>query len=191
MTPARPLLLCLSIAAASIAQAPQRSIEIWSEHPIAIEIEWLTIDEAGKQIVTARRKTAVGPPVPLEFTHGSDRYVRFSYEGASPRTYSTAELMTAKKLRVPDVLPGGELLLLVPRMVVRPVQLLIEGPRVVTVPLERAVHASLGGMPAGEYRIVPVYDGDIKGAPRAATVRTAQSTLLLMPAEDVGAARIV
>src|SRR5687767_9829912 len=100
-------LLLLAAFLAGTGQSLQRSIEIWSEHPIAVEIEWLTIDEAGKRTVTASRKTAVGPPVPLEFTHGSDRYVRLSYQGASPRTFATADLISAKKLHVPDVLPGG------------------------------------------------------------------------------------
>ncbi|HEX6324245.1 MAG TPA: hypothetical protein VFZ36_11010, partial [Vicinamibacterales bacterium] len=66
------MILALLLSSVVNAAAPQelaRSIEIWSEHPIAVEIAWLTIDEDGRQTVTARRRTAVGPPVPLEFVH--------------------------------------------------------------------------------------------------------------------------
>jgi len=183
----------VALLASLLAAAEQglpRAIEIWSEHPIAVEIAWLTIDEAGVETVTAKRRTAVGPPVPLAFVHAPDRYVRFSYEGASPRTYSTSELLTAKRLHVPDVLPGGELLLHVPPMTVRPVQLLVTGPRVHAVTFDSAMHASLPGVPPGEYRITPVYEGGIKSAARDVTVRVAATTLAHFPPENVGAARI-
>ncbi|MEX2271872.1 MAG: DUF4198 domain-containing protein [Vicinamibacterales bacterium] len=181
----------LLLAAVLVSQPATQSIQIWSEHPIAVDIEWLTIDEAGKPTVTARRETAIGPPVPLEFTPGVDRYVRFSYRGASPRTYSTAELIKARKLHVPNVLPGGELLLIVPRMTVRPAQLVIEGPRGRTLPLDGATHISLSGMTAGEYHIVPVYNGGFKGAVKTVAVLAAETTLLYVAPEAVGAVRVI
>lgn len=180
-------------AAASVAgaQSPVHSVEIWSEDPIAIDIEWLTIDAAGNEAISATRKTAVAAPVPLEFSHAPDRYVRFSYQGASPRTYATSELVTARRLRVPDVLPGGELLLLFPRAPVRPAQYVIEGPRPTTVDVGNRVHASLPGMTAGDYKIIPVYEGGIRGEPQAATVAAARSTITAMPVEAVGAVRVL
>ena len=87
------MLLSWCLSAEPAGHEVAGSIEIWSEHPIAIEIAWLTIDRDGRETVTARRRTAVGPPVPLEFVHAGDRYVRFSYQGASPRTYSTSDLL--------------------------------------------------------------------------------------------------
>lgn len=184
-------MLFLILAAALAQDVPVRPVQIWSVDPIPVDIEWITIDTNGKQTVTSRRKTAVGPPVALDFTHGPDRFVRFSYAGAAPRTFSTAELIAAKKLHVPDVLPGGELLLFVPPMTVRPVQLLVAGPRAQSVNLTGVLHSSLSGVPAGEYRITPVYEGGLTGAMQTASVKTAATTLALMPAEDVGAARIV
>lgn len=181
----------LILAALLTQDLPVRSVQIWSVDPIPVDIEWISIDASGKQTVTSRRKTAVGPPVALDFTHGPDRFVRFSYAGAAPRTFSTAELIAAKKLHVPDVLPGGEMLLFVPPMNVRPVQLLVAGPRAQTVNLTSAPHSSLSGVPPGEYRITPVYEGGLKGAMQTATVKTAATTLALMPAEEVGAVRIV
>lgn len=187
------MILALLLSSVVNAAAPQelaRAIEIWSEHPIAVEIVWLTIDDAGTETVTARRRTAIGPPVPLEFVHAADRYVRFSYAGASPRTYSTGELLTARRLHVPDVLPGGELLLHLPPMTVRPVQLLVDGPRVHAVAFDSAMHASLAGVPPGEYRVTPVYEGGLKSAVRMVSVRAAETTLAHFPPENVGAARI-
>ena len=182
--------LIVATAIALTQQPISRAIEIWSVDPIAVDIEWITIDAEGKPTVTARRQTAVGPPAPLEFQHAHDRYVRFSYKGASPRTYSTAELLSSKKLHVPDVLPGGELLLFSPDMAVRPIALEVTGPRVHTVSIDRTRHASLAGLPAGEYKVEPVYEGGLKGQPKIAKVAVAQSTLLFMPPEDVGAVRI-
>ena len=187
------MILALLLLSAVTAAAPQelaRAIEIWSEHPIAVEITWLTIDDAGKETVTAKRRTAIGPPVPLEFVHAAGRYVRFSYAGASPRTYSTGELLTAKRLHVPDVLPGGELLLHLPPMTVRPVQLLVDGPRVHAVAFDGAMHASLAGVPPGEYRVTPAYEGGLRSAVKTVTVRVAETTLAHFPPENVGAARI-
>lgn len=183
-------LLSLALLALLVPRQVTRAIEIWSADPIAVEIQWITIDEAGVETITARRRTAVGPPVPLEFTHAAGRYVRFLYQGAAPRTFSTTELIAAKKLHVPDVLPGGELLLIVPEMAVRPVELRVEGPRVRTIRLD-GVHASLSGVPPGDYRVLSVYDGGIKGAAQTATVRAEATTIALFPAEDVGAVRIV
>ncbi|HUF25182.1 MAG TPA: hypothetical protein VMN81_13705 [Vicinamibacterales bacterium] len=183
-------LLLLSVVNAAAPQELARAIEIWSEHPIAVEIAWLTIDDEGRETVTAKRRTAIGPPVPLEFVHAAGRYVRFSYEGASPRTYSTGELLTARRLHVPDVLPGGELLLHVPHMTVRPVQLLVNGPRVHAVAFDSALHASLAGVPPGEYRVTPVYEGGLKSDVRTISVRAAETTLAHFPPENVGAARI-
>lgn len=133
----------------------------------------------------------MGPPVPLEFVHAGDRYVRFFYQGASPRTYSTSDLLKARRLHVPDVLPGGELLLHVPPMTVRPVQLLVGGPRARVIALDSAIHASLAGIPPGEYRVTPVYEGGLRGAVKTASVRTAETTLAYFFPEDVGAARIM
>ena len=181
------------VLAAVLAVSPQhvhRAIEIWSVDPIAIDIEWITIDASGKTAVTARRQTAVGPPAPLEFTHGHDRFVRFSYNGASPRTYSTAELLAAKKLHVPDVLPGGELLLLVSDMPVRPNVLLVHGSRTRTVPVEHVRHASLAGLPAGQYTIEPIYEGGLKGRTKTITIAATQTTTVAVLAEDLGAVRI-
>jgi hypothetical protein len=184
------LALIVAAVLALPSQPITRAIEIWSADPIAIDIEWLTIDAEGNATVTSRRQTAVGPPAPLEFVHGDDRYVRFSYKGASPRTYSTAELIAAKKLHVPDVLPGGELLLLSPEMMVRPVAFEITGARVQTVPIDRRRHASLSGLPAGDYKVEPLYEGGLKGQPKVITIAAAATTALLVPPEDVGAVRI-
>jgi len=175
---------------ASGPPAAQRSIEIWSVDPIAIDIEWLTIDEKGTATVTARRATVIGPAVPLEFAHGPDRYVRFSYQGASPRTYSTAELIAAKTLHVPDVLPGGELLIIVPQAPVRPLRLRLEGPQSPLVDLTAAGHVSLPGMREGAYKIVLIYDGGVPGAVETATVRAAHSTIAPLPIEEIGGVRI-
>lgn len=183
-------LLWLALAAMLVQQDAPRAIDIWSADPIAIDIDWITIDTAGTQTITARRKTVAGPPAPLTFVHGPDRFVRFSYEGASPRTFSTAELIAAKKLHVPDVLPGGELLLLIPRAPVRPVKLLVQGQRSLTVPIGAATHASLPGLPAGEYRIIPHYEGDISGETQRITVAAAATSVMAMPIEDVGAVRV-
>lgn len=176
---------------APVFPAAQRAIEIWSVDPIAIDIEWLTIDDEGDARVTARRATVIGPPVPLEFTPGADRYVRFSYQGASPRTYSAAELIAAKKLHVPDVLPGGELLILVPQAPVRPVRLRLEGPQAPVIDLTPAGHLSLPGLPEGDYKIVLLYDGGVPGAVETAKVRAAHTAIAPLPVEDVGGVHVV
>lgn len=41
-------LLSWCLLAVPAGQELARSIEIWSEHPIAIDIEWLTIDRDGE-----------------------------------------------------------------------------------------------------------------------------------------------
>jgi hypothetical protein len=181
------------LVVAAIVTAPQsvtRTIEIWSVDPIAVDIEWITVYETGKAAVTLRRQTAVGPPAPLEFVHGDDRYVRFSYKGASPRTYSTSELIAAKKLHVPDVLPGGELFLVSPAMTVRPIAVEVTGPRVHVLPIERVGHVSLAGIPAGDYRIEPVYEGGLKGEAQTVSITATETTILFMPPENVGQVRI-
>lgn len=184
--------MILALLASLLAGAEHvqlRSVEIWSEHPIRVTIEWLTIDDEGRGTVTAKSLMAVGPPMPIEFAHAPGRYARFSYEGASPRTYSTQELIAAKRLRVPDVLPGGELLLLTPQATVRPRELRVAGPVVRTLPVE-AQHLSMAGVPPGEYRVTPVYEGGIEGYAREGVVTATASTVLLMPIEQVGAVQV-
>lgn len=183
-------LLWVALAAMFVQQDGPRAIEIWSADPIAIDIDWITLDDAGMQTITATRKTVAGPPAPLTFVHGPNRFVRFAYEGASPRTFSTAELLAAKKLHVPDVLPGGELLLLIPQTPVRPVTLTVQGPRSLTVPVRAATHASLPGLPAGDYRIIPHYEGDISGGTQRVSVTAAATSVMPMPIENVGAVRV-
>jgi hypothetical protein len=177
---------------ATVTQQPlSRSIEVWSAHPVAVQIDWLKIDHDGLEKVIARQRRAIGPPVPLEFEHAPDRFVRFSYEGASPRTYSTSELLTARRLRLPDALPGGELFLFVPHSSVRPAELRVEGPRIQTFKLASGSHASLAGAPSGRYLITPIYEGGLQGATRASEVTDARTTLSFVAPEDVGAVHVI
>ena len=185
------LSLCLAVAAVVVQQGAARTIEIWSDAPVAVSIQHLTIDSHGNAHVTHERRVSVGDPLTLTYESGEGRYVRFSYEGISPRTYSAAELGALKRLRLPDALPGGELLLLVPPAIVRPIALEVDGPRVHTVRPGDARHVSLAGLPEGRYRVVPVYEGGLKGRARTVPVRTAASTISLLPVEAVGAADIV
>lgn len=185
------LSLCLAAVAVVLQQGATRTIEIWSDAPIAVTIEHLTIDSDGRAHMTGDSRLTVGAPLALTYESGEGRYVRFSYEGVSPHTYSTVELGALNRLRLPDALPGGELLLLVPPATVRPVALEIEGPRVQTVHPGGAQYVSLAGLPEGGYRVVPVYEGGIKGRARTYDVQTARSSIAAMPIEAVGTADIV
>jgi hypothetical protein len=92
-------------------------------------------------------------------------------------------------MHVPDVLPGGELLVVSHQLPVRAVRVMIEGPRVHTVPITSR-HVTFAGVPAGNYTITPLYEGGLKGEAKTATVRIAETSLVFLPAEDVGAVRI-
>ena len=183
--------LYLAAVAVVLQQVSTRTVEIRSDAPAAVTVEHLTIDTDGKAHVTDQQHLSVGAPLVLTYESGEGRYVRFSYEGVSPRTYAAAELSALTRLRLPDALPGGELLLIVPPAAVRPGAFEITGPRVRTLHAGDAGHLSLPGLPAGSYRVVPVYDGGIKGRARAYDVQTARTSIGAIPVEAVGAARVI
>lgn len=185
------LSICLAAVAVVLQQGATRTVEIWSESPVAVRIEHLTIDSQGNAHVTDEQRLSVGAPLALTYASGEQHYVRFSYDGISPHTYAAAELAALKRLRLPDPLPGGELLLVVPPATVRPSAFDIDGPRVQTLHAGGAGHLSLPGLPAGRYRVVPIYDGGIKGRARTYDVRTSRSSIGTIPVEAVGAVRVL
>ena len=185
------LSIWLAAVAVVLQQGATRTVEIWSESSVAVRIEHLTIDSSGAARVTDERRLSVGAPFVLTYESGEGRYVRFSYEGVSPRTYAATELTALKRLRLPDALPGGELLLILPPAAVRPSAFEINGPRVHTLHPGDAGHLSLSGLPAGSYRVVPVYDGGIEGRARTYDVQAARTSIGAIPVETVGAARVI
>lgn len=187
---ARAIAIVSLLALWAWPQPAAREIEIYSDNPVAVLIEWLTIDAEGNTIVTARRQTAIGPAVPLAFVHEDGRAVRFSYPRSSPRTYTTRELAAAKRLRLPDAAPGGELLLVVPHAVVRPVAIDIAGVTARTVTLDSGLLAAAPGLLPGAYRLTPLYEGGMRGKSTSANVDVARTTVAALTPEDVGAVRV-
>lgn len=183
------LIVAAGVGTAAAQDRPAQTVELWSPFPITVQIEWMTVVD-GRATITARRMEAMERPVALTVTPGAGRFVRFSYPGASPRTLAASDVIAARRLRVPDVLPGGELLLVVPHARVRPVSLAVSGPRVAMLPVGPGEEVDFAGVPAGTYHVAPVYDGGIAGAARTFVVTSTATTVGAMPVEAVGAARI-
>lgn len=168
-----------------------RTIEIWSDAPVVLTLEQLTVGADGAVAIVETRALTVAPDAAFSYKPDVNRYVRLRYEGVSPRTYSTSELSRLERIRAPDPLPGGELLIVVPAATVRPDAFDVAGPRTERVPVTQAPSVSMPGLPAGRYRVTPVYAGGVKGATRTALVDTATSRVVVASPEAVGAAEIL
>lgn len=180
------------ILALALAQAVQlKSILIWSENPFTVRIETIEIDNDGEVRILSQERRVVGAPTPLEIVEGARRFVRFSYDAGSPKTYSTDELLGSAKLDLTSVDPGGELLVLLPRSPVMPIGVSADGPRGKTASLNGAGHLSMRGITPGHYQVVLDYPGDIRRRVTPVTIREGRSSVVTLPSEAVGEVRII
>jgi hypothetical protein len=164
------------------------SVVVRSENAFDIKIETIAIDAGGQVVVRSSQRRATSAPFTFHFVADDRSFIRFSYAGVSPRTYSTRELASLGTLDVTNVEAGGELLALVPRSPVRPIRLSVEGPggRLPHVPSSE--HLSIRGLAEGAYRVIPIYQGDVFGSVQLATIRRGNSTILVLPSASLGEA---
>lgn len=68
--------------------------------------------------------------------------------------------------------------------------MIVEGLRGRIAGVSSSEHLSIRGLLEGDYRVVPVYQGGIRGRPLAASIRRGSSTVLLLPYESLGEAHL-
>lgn len=175
---------------AGLSQAAvTRSVELWSEHPIPLWIESVAIHEDASLTVENRIAAIVADSFVYSFRVEAGRYVRFGYSGSSPETIAALDLSRFKRMRVPDVLPGGEALFLVPSpdSVVSPTAFLFGGPSGREVTFAGQGYQSVRGLLPGLYWVAPVYKGGLTGATQQLRIETESTTVLIQRPEQLGA----
>lgn len=174
------------VLATLVAQAPPvHSLELWSEHPIWMDVESVTSD-GNKMTVVDKRRLMVTSSTKLEFVAARNHFIRFRYVGASPHTVSTLTLTTVTRKEVPAVLPGGELFLLVHSSPIRPRFIEVSGARTVRVPVDKNDYVAVHGLPPGEYTVTGVYETGLHGIPRRFQIVTGETTSELLTPDSVG-----
>ena len=157
--------------------------------PTDLTIEWLRLRSRGELSVDAMWQFPLALRVPLPISLDPDRFVRFSRPGASPVTFRASDFFR-ENWKLPDPVPGGELLKGVEAASVMPVLYRVTGSAwsANVVPDARAV-ISVPGVPEGSYLLSPIYEGGVSGRSLSFEISMSGSTVLAMEKEDVGAVR--
>lgn len=172
-----------------VQQGRVRLVE--AEAPETITVEWIEWPEGQSPIVLATRPLSGDGAVALART--ANRFVRFSRPGRSPLTMSESDLSDRSLSRLPDTGAGGEMLVAVALVPVRPIAVRLETASAVALgqfATDSGGRVRAPGLPAGKLTWRSVYEGGVTGPPGVADVVSGQSTAIAIPRQDVGQLRV-
>lgn len=193
LDPAEPLDVDLKTVCAAgrivVQQGRARAVEI--EAPEAVTVEWIEWPEGQSPVVLATRPLTADGTVTLART--ANRFVRFSRPNRSPLTIPESDLSDRGTWRLPDAGAGGEVVVAVALVPVRPKAVRIETGSAVALgqfAVDTHGRVRLPGLPAGRLTWRPVYEGGVIGPPGIVEVVAERSTAIVIPRQDVGQLRV-
>jgi hypothetical protein len=165
-----------------------RPVSIVAERTTAARIEWLALRADGRFERRASRDMKLDERDPLAVPVAGGRFLRLTPAGASPVTVDAGRLTTEAPWTIP-VSSGGEALIGLEQANVLPARFLLRGADERVLPAESRV-ASFAGLTPGSYIVTPEYTGGVPGEAFRVTVEAGTSTVVALPAADVGAVRM-
>jgi hypothetical protein len=182
--------LLLGLAAAA-AQEPSRTLTLsaaWEGRDTVVEVYWLHdvgTSPAAQQHVALRDTLTIDVPTRMVV-------VRLRPKDAAPVSFVLSPGTASTRLKLPPLTTGGEIVGVLPRREFSPegLDLASASAQRRIVPDGRGVFEA-GGLPPGEYTLVPRYRGGVAGSPQKVVVRNGEtSELLPLPLPESGAVTV-
>jgi hypothetical protein len=183
-----PVSTVCSSGALPVKRAGTAVIE--SSEKTDLTILWLNVQESGRVAGVATRHATIVRRMPILVSQRPERFIQFTRLGASPVTISSTQLFTENTWRLPDGVPGGEILVGVEDAPVRPTGLRLVGPWSGDLAVSDGRATSLAGLPPGLYQLTTMYAGDVPGGTQSARVEAEASVHVNLPRESVGGVHV-
>lgn len=151
-------------------------------------VEWRDLDSESNWTLQAARSMQATPLRFIESSSIPSRVISIIRPGASPVSKPVVWLRDSLSWDVPDPIAGGEVVIGIAPVPVRPVEFRIEPGGRTAKPVQGFV--VLAGLLPGEYTLTPIYDGGVSARSERFEIRSQQTTPIYLQGADVGGARI-
>lgn len=148
--------------------------------------QWLHVEENGDLTSRATRQLGSDPVAALEVAADSAEIVRFLRKGAAPVSVDATTLLSVSEWHLPAPVLGGELLVRSANSPIVPTDFQLVRPGLDVTYKAQPGSLSIVGVPAGEYELVPVYAGGVRGLRQRVRIEGGRSTWAFVPKETVG-----
>lgn len=171
-------------------ELPLEASQVVVRNPASVTttVEWLELTSTSLGTVATRRELSDSFQIAVADAPG--RLVRFSRDGASPVSVNARLLLDAKDWSLPEAVPGGEVIWSAEPAPVTPIRYQFSGASSWTSEVFGGSVDSRWGLSPGSYLAVPEYHGGLKGEAVRFSIDNEKSTVLRLPAEQVGAVRV-
>lgn len=163
--------------------------EVTIELPrVNAQLEWYAVSPSDKLVRLAARPVSAATQS-VRVLASTRHVLRFLAVGKSPVSVVVGPTVT--KWTIPSLEDGGELLVIRDQGVVVPKSIHAIGPTTRFLEIPPDGTASLAGLSAGAYQVVPRYEGGLQSAGRPIRVVAGETTLLRLELAELGGAEVV